>query len=161
MWTLVLYVTLFFVGSVDRLGNIGIVATAIVAATRMLAYVREKTAHELAKAIPLALAFVLLTGGTLKLDENLTRLTERPEERTLTAELILFLLMLEIGLRLVTNMSRAVLAAIRHRRGIDSDLGVWRTLRAAFRRPLNPARVEEADITPAETATDSVVPRPR
>jgi hypothetical protein len=35
---------------------------------------------------------VLLTGGTLKLDENLARLTERPEERTLTTELILFLL---------------------------------------------------------------------
>jgi hypothetical protein len=151
LWTLVLYVTLFSVGSVDRLGNIGIVATAIVAATRILAYIREKTAHELAKAIPLALAFVLLTGGTLKLDENLARLTEHPEERTLTSELILFLLILEIGLRLVTDTSRAVLAAIRHRRGIDSDLGVWRTLWAALRHPHRPAPADEGGVVSTES----------
>lgn len=161
LWTLVLYVTLFLIGSADRLGNIGIVATAIVAATRILAYIREKTSHELAKAIPLSLAFVLLTGGTLKLDENLTRLTEHPETRTLTAELILFLLILEIGLRLVTDTSGAALAIIRRRRGIDSDLGVWRTLWTAIRRPVTPALAEEADLTAAETATESAVPRPR
>jgi len=151
LWTVVLYVALLFVGSVDRLGNVGIVATAIVAATRILAYVREKTAHELAKAIPLALAFVLLTGGTLKFEENLARLTDRPEGQELTGEMILFLVILEVGLRLVTDTSRAALAAIRERRGIDSDVGVWRTLWAALRPPRGPVPADEG-IASTETS---------
>jgi hypothetical protein len=151
LWTVVLYIALLFVGSVDRLGNVAIVATAIVAATRILAYIREKTAHELAKAIPLALAFVLLTGGTLKFEENLARLTDRPEGQELTEEMILFLVILEVGLRLVTDTSRVALAAIRERRGIDSDLGVWRTLWAALRPPRGPAPADEAGVVSTET----------
>ena len=104
---------------------------------------------------------VLLTGGTLKFEENLARLTDRPEGQELTQEMILFLVILEIGLRLVTDASRAALAAIRRRRGIASDLGVWRTLWAAVRRPAGPAPSEEAIVTPAEAAPETVAPRPR
>jgi hypothetical protein len=61
----------------------------------------------------------------------------------------------------VTDASRAVLAAVRRQCGIDSDLGVWRTLWAAVRRRLPPVPPEDTDIAPAETATETVVPSPR
>ncbi len=138
VWTVILELALVFVGSVDRIGNVAVIAVAIVAAARILAYVREKTSHELAKAIPLALAFALLTGGTLRFEENLTRMIERPEGQALTEEMIVFLVTLEVGLRLLTDTSNAALGAIRERRGIDSDLGVWRTLLSAIKRPVAP-----------------------
>jgi hypothetical protein len=141
VWTIVLETTLVIVGSVERLGNVALVATSVVAATRILAYIREKTAHELAKAIPLSLAIILLTGGALNLWENLVLLAERSDLTDLTPQMIAFLLALEIGLRLLTDGSHAVFAAIRHRRGIDSDRGVWRTLWATVRRPVA-ARVD-------------------
>lgn len=142
-WTVILEIALVFVGSVDRLGSVAVIAVAVVAAARILAYVREKTSHELAKAIPLALAFGLLTGGSLKLEENVARILERPEGQALTEEMIIFLLVLEIGLRLLTDTSHAVLGAVQQRRGIDSDRGVWRTLAAAVRPGRSPAPADD------------------
>jgi hypothetical protein len=136
VWTVTLELSLVVVGSLDRLGNLALVATSIVAATRILAYVREKTAHELAKAIPLSLTILFLTGGTSHLEENLTSIVEDPSPTSLTDEMIVFLVVLEIGLRLLTDGTHALLAAIRARRGVESDLGAWRTLWAAIRRPL-------------------------
>ncbi len=137
-WTVVLELALLVVGSVDRIGNIALISAAVVAATRILAYVREKTSHELAKAIPLSLAFLLLTGGATRLDENLAAIAADPARSDLTAEMLTFLIGLEIGLRLLTDGSNAALASIRRRRGIDSDLGIWRTAWSVIRRPLTP-----------------------
>jgi hypothetical protein len=53
-----------------------------------------------------------------------------------TGEMIVFLIALEIGLRLVTDGAQALLAAIRRRRGVDDDTGVWRTLWIGLKRPL-------------------------
>jgi hypothetical protein len=139
MWTAVLELALFVVGSVDRVASSAFIAVAIVGATRILAYIREKTAHELAKAIPLAFAFLLLTGGALNLEDKVARVTERPEALGLTNTMVLFLVALEVGLRLATDGSNALLAWIRRRRGITSDLGVWRTLWTAVRRPVHRA----------------------
>jgi hypothetical protein len=133
-----------------------LIAVAVVGATRILTYVREKTAHELAKAIPLALAFLLLTGGALNFDEKLARLADRPDAVGLTDAMILFLVVLEVGLRLVTDGSNALLVAIRRRSGIASDRGVWRTLWAALRRPL-----PEALTVPVEAAAGSGGPGDR
>ena len=143
VWTVILELALLFVGSVDRLGNVAVIAVAIVAAARILAYVREKTSHELAKAIPLALAFALLTGGSLRFEENLTRIVERPDGQALTGEMIAFLVVLELGLRLLADTSHAVLDATRRRRGIDSDSGVWRTLWVSIRRPRSQALADD------------------
>lgn len=63
LWTVILELALIVVGSVERIGSVALVAVAVVGAARILAYIRERTSHELAKAIPLALAFALLTGG--------------------------------------------------------------------------------------------------
>ena len=153
LWTVILEIGLFVVGSADRLGNLALIAVAIVAAARILAYVRQKTSHELAKAIPLALAFVLLTGGAVRLEENLAILLENPDRSAFTEEMLAFLVILEIGLRLLTDTSHAVLGFVRRRRGIESDLGAWRTLGAAIRRPVPavvPADVVPADVIPAE-----------
>ncbi len=68
--------------------------------------------------------------------DRILELTERQDIVGLTEEMILFLIGLEVGLRLLTDTSHAVLSWIRRRRGIDSDLGVWRTLAAAVRRPV-------------------------
>jgi hypothetical protein len=136
LWTLVLWIGLLTVGATERADSLGLIAVAIVAAARILAYVRQKTSHELAKAIPLALAFVLLTGGAVHLLDNLEVLFQAPDRPSLTDEMIVFLVGLEIGLRLLTDTSNALLGYVRRRRGIDSDLGVWRTLWAAVRRPL-------------------------
>jgi hypothetical protein len=127
-----------------------LVAVSVVGAARILAYVREKTAHELAKAIPLSFAFILLTGGALNLEEKLASLADRPEGAGLTDQMIAFLIVLEVGLRLVTDGSNALLATVRRRRGIESDLGIWRTIWAGIRRPLPPALVE---ATSADAST--------
>jgi hypothetical protein len=137
LWTLVLDVALLVVGAVDRVDVDALVAVAVVGAARILAYLRERTAHELAKAIPLSFAFLLLIGGALNLDQKPARILDRPEAVVPTSEMITFLLALEIGLRPVTDASQAALAAIRHRRGIDSSVGFWRTLWAAIRRPVS------------------------
>jgi hypothetical protein len=153
LWTLVLGVALFFVGSVEREASIAVIAVSVVAAARILAYVREKTAHELAKAIPLSFAFLLLTGGALNLDEKVAQLSNESFQFLGSDAMIPFLVVLEIGLRLVTDASHAALSWIRGRRGIESDLGIWRTLWAAVRRPLaaTPSPVDDAGNAP-ETA---------
>jgi hypothetical protein len=139
LWTIVLEAALIVVGSVERLGNLAVVAVAVVGAARILAYVREKTSHELAKAIPLALAFVFLTGGAGNLVDNLTRLLKEPDRSELTPQMVAFLVVLEIGLRIVTDTSHVLLSSIRERRGIGGDVGAWRTLLAATRRPPAPS----------------------
>ena len=139
LWTVMLGIALFFVGSVERESSIALIAVSVVAAARILAYVREKTAHELAKAIPLSFAFLLLTGGALNLEAKMALFADASFELATTDAMIPFLLALEIGLRLVTDASHAALSWIRGRRGIESDLGIWRTLWVAVRRPVAPA----------------------
>ncbi len=155
IWTAVLETALFLIGSVDLLGSISLIAVSVVGAARILAYVRQKTAHELAKAVPLALAFMLLTGGALHLEDKIAAWAERPDLIALTDEMIVFLIVLEIGLRLVTDTSHVVLTEVRRRRGIESDLGVWRTVWAALRRPVthaDPAGVTAMDGSSAGSA---------
>lgn len=153
LWAVVLEIVLFFVGSVDRVESSALIAVSVVAAARILAYLRQKTAHELAKAIPLAFAFLLLTGGALNLEEKLTRVLDRPGATDLTNEMVVFLIALEIGLRLLTDASNATLAAIRRRRGMESDLGIWRTLGAIVRRqpPAPPGDVQHDESTIVNT----------
>lgn len=151
VWTTVLFVALIFVGSVDRIASDALIATAIVGAVRVLAYARQKTAHELAKAVPLALAFLLLTGGALAWEEKVQRIVEQQGSADLTNEMLGFLIALELGLRILTDASRALLAGIRRRRGIESDLGAWRTLWAALRRPV--VRLEEGLTAVAEVGS--------
>lgn len=145
-WTAVLELALFVVGSVDRVTSSALIAVAIVGAARILAYVREKTAHELAKAIPLAFAFLLLTGGALNLEDKIARVADRPDALGLTDTMVVFLIVLEVGLRLVTDGSNALLAWIRRRRGIESDLGIWRTAWTALRRPVRRALPGPVDL---------------
>jgi hypothetical protein len=135
-WAFVLSLALILVGSLDRVASAAVVAVSVVGAARILAYAREKTAQDLAKAVPLALAFLLISGGALNLDQKFARLREDPTAGDLTPDLLLLLVALELVLRIVTDGAHAVLAAVRQRRGIDSDLRVWRTLWAAIRRPI-------------------------
>lgn len=138
LWTVVLEAALVFVGSDERIDIVALIAVSVVGAVRILSYVRQKTAHELAKAIPLSFAFILLTGGSVDLLERLTLVSERPQGTELTSEMLWFLIALELGLRFLTDGSHAILATMRRRRGVASDLDVWRTLMAAVRRPIAP-----------------------
>ncbi len=136
VWASILTIALLLVGSVDRVASAAVVAVSVVGAARVLAYARQKTAQDLAKAIPLALAFLLLSGASLNLEEKIRQLQVNPQSADLTPDLLLLLVVLELALRISTDASHAVLARIRRRRGIHSDLGVWRTLWAAIRRPV-------------------------
>jgi hypothetical protein len=155
IWAAVLDIALFFVGSVDRIASTSLIAVSVVGAARILAYVREKTAHELAKAIPLSFAFLLLTGGALNLEQKLARVAERPDTGALTAEMLAFLVLLEVGMRLLTDGSQAVLRANRRRHGITGDLGVWRTIWAGLRGP----RPSSGEVAIGE-ASGSTPPNP-
>jgi len=139
VWTLTIELTLLFIGSTDMVTEFSLVAAAVVVATRILAYVREKTAHELAKAIPLSFAIILLTGGALHLTDNIEALLANPTASGLTDDMIVFVIGVEIALRVVTDSTHALLADIRRRRGIESDRGVWRSLWAWIRRPVESA----------------------
>jgi len=128
LWTVVLQTGLFVVGSVDRLESLTPISVAVVAAARILAYVREKTSHELAKAVPLSFAFLLLTGGTTNLDVKLQRLADRPDLVALSTDMLVLLLSVEIGLRILTDGTHAIMGAIRRRRGSTGTDGFWRSL---------------------------------
>jgi hypothetical protein len=117
LWTVVLLVALLIVGSDDLLDDAGLVAVAIVGASRVLAYVREKSAHELAKAIPLALLFLLMTGASVDIDQRMAAAAERGGA-DITAEMLEFLVALEILLRLATDTSRVAVRAWQ-RRGLS------------------------------------------
>jgi hypothetical protein len=126
MWTIVLEAALFVLSPPEAIGTVPIVAVSVVGATRILAYANERVAHELAKALPLALLFLLVTGGNPNLELKVEALQER-DVMDLTDGMLAFLIVLEIGLRTVTDGSHEILAWVRRQRGSDSDLGVWRT----------------------------------
>lgn len=126
VWTLVLDTALFVLSPRDAERSISLVAVSVVGAARVLAYANERVAHELAKALPLALLFLVLTGGNPDLEAKMAGLEAR-NTIALTDIMFVFLIALEIGLRLLTDGSRWLLAWDRRRRGVESELGVWRS----------------------------------
>jgi hypothetical protein len=114
LWAIVLEFALVAVGTPNHLG-VAESAVAIVAADRILAYVREKTSHELAKVIPLTLALSLLIGGLAQLEDNLRVIVDGPFRSDLTVEMVAFLVALEVGLRLANDAVRGVVAAVTKR----------------------------------------------
>lgn len=116
IWTVVLEFALLFIGSVDRLGYVATVAVVIVAATRLLAYARAAASHELAKAIPLSVAFVVLTGGSLNISANIERVVADPSLVDLTPRHLAFLVGLEWALRAATEATAWLRASLQTRR---------------------------------------------
>jgi hypothetical protein len=135
VWAISLDAALFVIGSVELVGSVAFIAVGVVGAARVLAYVREKTSHELAKAIPLALLFVLITGGAVRLDEKLARVDDL-NGVNLSDGMLLFLVVLEISLRLLTDSSHWLLARARRHQGIEGDAGVWATVWLTMKRAL-------------------------
>lgn len=115
VWAIVLEAALAVVGTPNPLSSAES-AVAIVAAARLLAYVREKTAHELAKLIPLALALSLLVGGLVQFEENISVIVDGEYRSDLTIELVAYLVVLEIALRLTNDVIRKVVTWLRMRR---------------------------------------------
>lgn len=115
LWAIVFEAALVVVGTPDPL-HVAESAVVIVGAARVLAYVREKTSHELAKLIPLALVLSFLLGGVVQLEDNVRVIVDDPFRSDLTVEMIAFLVALEIGLRLVNDAIRGVGSAIATRR---------------------------------------------
>jgi hypothetical protein len=158
VWISVLDLAFFFLGSTDSIKDAGVIAAAIVGAARVLAYVRQRTSHELAKAIPLALAFVAMTGGSFHLEEKIAILAANPGAGAVTTEMVLVIVALELGLRLLTVGSNATLSAFRRRRGITSDAGIWRSVRQLIRRPFGDA-IEAAAAAHEDRAVAGPGPR--
>ncbi len=134
LWTVVLDLALLVLVRPEGLDSVAFIAVAVVGAARILAYARQKTAHELAKAIPLAFLFLLLTGGNPDIDAKMTMLADRNDSLGLTDEMIIFLIALEVSLRILTDGSHAALGWFRRRRGVHSELGVWRTIEDAAKQ---------------------------
>jgi hypothetical protein len=135
VWAYVVEFVLILVGTTDRVRDAAVVAAAIVGATRLLSYLRERTSHELAKVLPIALAFALITGGALDLEQKAAAMSDPASMSSLTSDMLLLLIALEIGLRITTDGSNAVLGYARRRSGIESDAGIWATVRTSIRRP--------------------------
>ena len=115
VWAIVHEAALAVVGTPDPLSRAES-AVAIVAAARLLAYVREKTSHELAKLIPLALALSLLVGGLAQFEDNMRVFIDGEYQSELTVELVGFLVVLEIALRLVNDAIGGTYKALSGRR---------------------------------------------
>ncbi len=115
LWTVVLELALIFVNRSESADGIAITAVGVVGGARLLAYLREKTAHELAKAIPMALLFLLLTGASIDLEERLEALAD-VDGTDLTSEMLTFLIFLEVGLRISTDTGRWMRTTWRQRR---------------------------------------------
>lgn len=122
VWALVLEAALAIVVSPDNTQTAE-TAIAIVAAARLLAYVRQKTSHELAKAIPLALALSLLLGGLPRIEDNLEIITAERYQSDLTITMLVFLLALEAGLRVLSDLVTAAAAMIRRIKPKDATDG--------------------------------------
>lgn len=160
VWAMVLEIAFIVVGSADRLVSAGLIAAAIVGAARLLAYIHAPSSHELAKAVPLSLAVVLITGGQLNIDAKLSTIAAGGAGFGDISETMLVVLVgLEWTLRILTDGSNALLALARERRGIESEVGVLGTLRAVIRRPVHEAIAEAAGETPVPTheAADEAV----
>ena len=104
IWAMVVDVALFVLSPPESIGTIAIVAVSVVGATRVLAYANERVSHELAKALPLALLFLLLTGGNPHLEAKFEALRQL-DTAEMTDVMIAFLIVLEISLRIVTDGS--------------------------------------------------------
>jgi hypothetical protein len=139
VWVIVLELAFFLVGSVGSIKDAGLIAAAIVGAARVLAYIRQRTSHELAKAVPLSLAVFIITGGSLNLEQKAATLAANPRAGTVTIEMLLVLVAIEVGLRVATDGSNAALAEVRRRRGSENDAGIWETVRTRIRRPVHAA----------------------
>jgi hypothetical protein len=122
VWALVLEAALAIVVSPDNTQTAE-TAIATVAAARLLAYVRQKTSHELAKAIPLALALSLLLGGLPRIEDNLEIITAERYQSDLTITMLVFLLALEAGLRVLSDLVTAAAAMIRRIKPKDATDG--------------------------------------
>lgn len=120
IWTFVLELALIFVNRSDSIEDVAITAVGVVGAARLLAYLRAKTAHELAKAIPLALLFLLLTGAGTDLDARF-EIADELDGEEITSEMLGFLIVLEIGLRISTDTARWVRAARRRPDSRDDE----------------------------------------
>ncbi len=147
LWSTVLAIILIFVGSVDMISDVGLIAVVVVGAARILAYVREKTSHELAKAIPLALGFLLLTGGALDLEAKIERI-EQNDGTQVTPAMLTFLIVLEVALRLMSDATNWLMRSYRQRHGIKSDAGFWATLAHVIKRTFGTGvQAATADVT--------------
>jgi hypothetical protein len=77
VWTVALEIALVFVSSSETVDTMAITSVAIVGSARLLAYGRQKTAHELAKAIPLALTFLVALEIGLRISTDAGRSIRR------------------------------------------------------------------------------------
>jgi hypothetical protein len=103
-----------------EIGDILLIAAALVAATRLCAYLREDLARDLGKILPLTLLGVVLVGEQLpELDRVETSLREYEWEESAVLTYGLTLVVLEVALRVLYRSTRFVMALLT--RGPDEE----------------------------------------
>ncbi|VVB57412.1 Uncharacterised protein [uncultured archaeon] len=120
-WTVILTVSLTFLSKLPA-PQIAIVSLAMVAATRVLAYLNQHTSEDVAKLLPLVLlGVVLVDPGAFDSGALLARLGELPGLIWRLAPAFGTLLLLEWGLRLGLSFKRMLFPSAEATSG-DSDL---------------------------------------
>lgn len=85
-----------------ELATIVLISAAIVSAVRITAYINEDLSKDLAKMFPFTLlGIVILTPGFLKMETTLARITQLPQFGNHISYYLLFIVVLEIVLRLL------------------------------------------------------------
>ncbi len=109
IWFGILTVLMFVLSKTQTTENILLVAVALIAAVRVMAYYRESLANDMAKILPLAiLAIFLIEPTLLSIDLIFDRISQLP---TLTIQLfnyLIFILILEFILRILFHIKVAL-----------------------------------------------------
>lgn len=101
-WLAVLTLVLAFLSEDRSLSNILLIAMATVSAIRVAAYYNEDLARDLSKMLPLAvLSFFIVTANSLDAVGSLAALREVSEHRGTIFYYLLFLVALELALRML------------------------------------------------------------
>lgn len=109
IWFSVLTVIMFFLSKSQSTSTILLLSMAVIAASRIAAYIREDAAMEIAKILPLAVLGVFLVDPTyFSLGTTTARIYEIPTLGVLLLNYILFAIILEFGLRLIYEIKKKI-----------------------------------------------------
>lgn len=106
VWTTVIDIALFFILPLERVSDLVLLPYAIVAASRLLAYLHPVAAHELAKTLPLALVVLLLVGQPLSTDSILAKTALLDDQVADDPLLLVGVIALEVLFRLGWTLRR-------------------------------------------------------
>jgi len=96
-----LSISIFFLSTGMTVLNVLYISIIIISVIRLLAYIKEDTAQELAKMLPFGLIFMVLINPNITQQYSLPNLNDITSSLPLLQQYIIFLIGLEFGLRIL------------------------------------------------------------